>query len=397
MELNELLGLNISFISIYLKNHVMFDVGQSLLNYATAGQALFHLLTCVERYLAVVHPLTYLVLRQGGGVRIRNISIGCVWFLSFGYIATWYKDIMHMHTYVTLCFLVFLICVLFFCSISVLYVLKRPGPGEGGGTRERVDQSKQRAFYTIMAILGVLLLRFGANLIIYAMSGSTAPHPSIVCIVSFLSFWFALIYVFSVIDIIYILVLLPFIISVLYVGFQKSKKPRSSSLATSHSDHFTYHSIFMQLNEFMGIALFFTGGFIGLWKMFDLRIALLIALFHLLTCVERYLAVVHPITYLGLRQGGGVRIRNMSIGCVWLFCLGLIPVFYLFHSHIIYICSLFLQHFSSLRSQASRAGGSGGNRKRVDQSKQRAFYTILSITGVILLRFGGNLISSLHQ
>ncbi|KAI9531410.1 hypothetical protein NQZ68_041621 [Dissostichus eleginoides] len=224
MQLNELLGLNISFISICLKNQVMFDVGQSLLNYTTAGKALFHLLTCVERYLAVVHPITYLGLRQGGGV-----------------------------------------------SISVLYVLKRPGPGEGGWTRERVDQSKQRAFYTLMAIMGVLLLRFGANLIIYAMSGSTAPHPST-------------------------------------------------------------------------------------------------ALFHLLTCVERYLAVVHPITYLGLRQGGGVRIRNISIGISVLYVL-----------------------------KRPGPGEVGGNRKRVDQSKQRAFYTILSITGVILLRFGGNLISSLHQ
>ncbi|KAJ4918612.1 hypothetical protein JOQ06_027846 [Pogonophryne albipinna] len=211
MQLIELLGLALYFISMNVNHLVMSVVGISLLIVTTAGQALFHLLTCVERYLAVVHPITYLGLRQGRG----------------------------------------------------------------------------------------------------------------------------------------------------------SKKPRSSSSATSHSDHFTYHSIFMQLNEFLGIALFFTGGFIGLRKMFDLGIALLIvpsvgkALFHLLTCVERYLAVVHPITYLGLRQGGGVRIRNLSIGCV---CISVLYVL-----------------------KRPGPGEVGGNRKRVDQSKQRAFYTIMAITGVILL------------
>ncbi|KAI3375565.1 hypothetical protein L3Q82_003895 [Scortum barcoo] len=34
-----------------------------------------------------------------------------------------------------------------------------PGPGEQGGDRKKVDQSKKTAFYTIVAILGVLLLR----------------------------------------------------------------------------------------------------------------------------------------------------------------------------------------------------------------------------------------------
>lgn len=51
-----------------------------------------------------------------------------------------------------------------FCSLSVIFVLIRPGPGKHGGNRERVVQSKKMA-YTIVAILGVLVLRFASGLV----------------------------------------------------------------------------------------------------------------------------------------------------------------------------------------------------------------------------------------
>lgn len=51
-----------------------------------------------------------------------------------------------------------------FCSLSVIFVLIRPGPGKHGGNRERVVQSKKKA-YTIVAILGVLVLRFASGLV----------------------------------------------------------------------------------------------------------------------------------------------------------------------------------------------------------------------------------------
>ncbi|KAL3050868.1 hypothetical protein OYC64_001190 [Pagothenia borchgrevinki] len=124
LELIGVLGYTIYCYGIY-SNRTFQTVGMIVFSVISPGQTLFHLLTCVERYLAVVHPVIYLRLRQGVGVRIRNISIG----------------------------------------ISVLFVLIRPGPGEGGGKREGVDQSKQRAFYTIMAIMATLLLRFLSNLV----------------------------------------------------------------------------------------------------------------------------------------------------------------------------------------------------------------------------------------
>ncbi|KAI9524416.1 hypothetical protein NQZ68_018099 [Dissostichus eleginoides] len=122
-ELWQFLGSTLFIYAIYSANHKIFGVGSYICLITRYGRNSCHVLTCVERYLAVVHPVTYLNLKGQRGVRIRNICIG----------------------------------------LAVLRELIRPGPGEQGGDRKRVDQSKRRAFYTIVAILGVQLLREQEN------------------------------------------------------------------------------------------------------------------------------------------------------------------------------------------------------------------------------------------
>ncbi|TKS93301.1 hypothetical protein D9C73_026712 [Collichthys lucidus] len=128
------------------------------------------------------------------------------------------------------------------------------------------------------------------------------------------------IYIFSAFSVTNLL-LLPVFISVLYLGLQRWRKQRSTSTAsTSHSDIFTYHCVILQLNELFGFVLYFCGSYMDLRDValtgFCVSSATNLgqALFHVLTCVERYLAVVHPVTYLGLKQTRGVKIRNISIG-----------------------------------------------------------------------------------
>lgn len=153
----------------------------------STGQAMFHILTCVEHYLAVVHPITYLHLKQAGKVRIRNICTGCVWLLSFGWLAV-YCVCSSDHTFILyLCIMAFILIIISFSSISVLCVLKRPGPGEVGGDSKRVDQSKQRAFYTILAIMGVLLFGFVGNLIGNTVSALTSVEN--ICVWLMSTFW----------------------------------------------------------------------------------------------------------------------------------------------------------------------------------------------------------------
>ncbi|CAJ1048239.1 uncharacterized protein LOC122870239 isoform X1 [Xyrichtys novacula] len=152
----------------------------------------FHVLTCVERYLAVVHPITYMRLKNARGVRIRNISIVCVWFLSSVYsvvVSACYNPRFPIPFMIP--FSVCLVAVTF-CSFSVLYVLIRPGPGEGGQDRGRVDQSKKRAFVTITVIMLMLWLWFGGIIVFYAFYVMVIVRNDVICVFVVISFWFSL-------------------------------------------------------------------------------------------------------------------------------------------------------------------------------------------------------------
>ncbi|KAL3046054.1 hypothetical protein OYC64_004127 [Pagothenia borchgrevinki] len=157
MELVDYLGFTLVNLGFHLVNENAYRAGFIITLLPWYGRAYFHLLTCVERYLAVVHPVTYLSLKGQRGVRIRNICIGCVWLISIAgtTLFSLFKNVL----FFDLCLLIISLIVVCFCSLSVLHVLIRPGPGEQGGDRTLVDQSKRRAFYTIVAIMGVLLFR----------------------------------------------------------------------------------------------------------------------------------------------------------------------------------------------------------------------------------------------
>lgn len=108
---------------------------------------------------------------------------------------------------------------------------------------------------------------------------------------------------FTTITALRIILLLPLCTFVLYLGHQQWKQQRSFKTA-SHADIFTYHMAAMELIFVMGAFLSFGGTNQSVIAAVG-SIASLIAyfgeiLFHVLTCVEHYLAVVHPIIYMGL-------------------------------------------------------------------------------------------------
>lgn len=163
MELFGLLGGVICLFSIYKHNLDSVFVGWFLWSFSWYGETFFNTLTCLEHYLAVVHPITYLRLKRGEGQKIRNVISCCVWLLCLG------LPCLISNPYL---FLIFDACILIscvsmtsFCSVTVLFFLIRPRPGEQGGKRDRVDQSKRRAFFAIMVILAALLIRCIMNLV----------------------------------------------------------------------------------------------------------------------------------------------------------------------------------------------------------------------------------------
>ncbi|GLD73435.1 uncharacterized protein AKAME5_002476000, partial [Lates japonicus] len=423
MELVGVLGLTLSLYGIFMEDLNIIWVSVSLIGISWYGGMLFHILTCVERYLAAVHPIIYLSLRKERGIRIRNITIGCLWLLCFVVACLSNMDNIVI---VELFLLFFSLTITVFCSVSVLFILVRPRPGEQGGDRGRVDQSKQRAFYTIIAILGVLLLKSGWNLRLELQYTASTVHleqilrlkvktqreeaqTQIQIRLLAKTFKGPSSFIFIGYSITAILLLLPLCTFILYLGLQRRLQQRSSSSAAtmSHSDCFTYHMAVIELIGVLGLTLSLCGIFMEDLNIMWLGFSLMVinwcgeVLFHILTCVERYLAAVHPIIYLSLRKERGIRIRNITIGCVWLLCFAwtclsnmdsllIIPDFCLLFS------SLTITVFCSVSVLCvlirPRPGEQGGDRGRVDQSKQRAFYTIIAILGVLLLRCGWNLV-----
>lgn len=132
------------------------------------GQTFLHMLTCLERYIAVVHPVLYLNLRKSVGVRYS--TIGMIWVSGLGWMAITGLCSSYVSTIAYVFFMALSLVVVTFFSFFVVYTLVQPGPGERGGDRERVAQSKRRAVHTILVITGALSLRFIGQMITILIS-----------------------------------------------------------------------------------------------------------------------------------------------------------------------------------------------------------------------------------
>ncbi|CAJ1048287.1 hypothetical protein D9C73_026916 [Xyrichtys novacula] len=346
MELFTILGTAVTLLGNFSRLKIMVQVGMNLVTVPYSGETLFHDLTCVERYLAVVHPLTYRGLKTARGVRIRNVIIGYVWLLSLGWMVA---------------------ADLFIMEISVNSTLF-------GYTNNTPDPF------------------------------SNSSGPSGEC--GWSSLDIQILTAFYISDIV---LLLPLSALVLYLGCKRWRQQRfNPAETTSHSDIFTFHMMTMEMIIVLASFVFCVGLYADLvdmrkysYQIFSCTWCAKLT-FHMLTCVERYVAVVHPVTYIRLKNEGGVRIRNVSIGCVWLLCLlwALVVAFTKAQINmILYFCfvavSLAVVSFSSVSVLCALKrpgpGDGSGNKKKVDPMKRKASHTTTAITGALFLCFGGML------
>ncbi|ROL50001.1 Uracil nucleotide/cysteinyl leukotriene receptor [Anabarilius grahami] len=110
---------------------------------------LFQCLMCVERYLAVVHPVTFLKYKP---LRYRVICCTVAWIITLGscfFSMFLLPNSIEQTWFYSLQFIFFFIIQLF-CLVAVLRALKQSGPGERGREREEENHMKRRAFYVIL-------------------------------------------------------------------------------------------------------------------------------------------------------------------------------------------------------------------------------------------------------
>ncbi|KAJ0055678.1 hypothetical protein NL108_009640 [Boleophthalmus pectinirostris] len=193
MEILNIIAAYVYFSGFYSKNLHIKSMGRYLGLVATTGQVVFHNLTCGERYLAVVHPITYLHFKKWGGVKVGKIRSGCAWVMSIVLVMVTYftESESFEFVYITLLHSVS-IHIVCFCTASVLCVLIRPRPGEVGRDKKALDQSKRKAFNTMITTLAVLLSRLISILLSYCIFFLPNWDLEIKCNVMLLACWCAL-------------------------------------------------------------------------------------------------------------------------------------------------------------------------------------------------------------
>lgn len=189
LELMNLLACGTYLGGLYTSQHELVKTGISAIYLVFHGRLLFHCLTCVEQYVAVMHPIIYLTLKTERGVWARNAIIAFVWLVSwltfvFSYL---YSDNLPSIPYLLL-FAIGL-SIISYCTLSVLHALVRPGPGEASGNKRKVDQMKKRAHVTIAAIAGAMYVTYIGMVTCIALHASSVLGYNEGCTVLMLSFW----------------------------------------------------------------------------------------------------------------------------------------------------------------------------------------------------------------
>lgn len=158
-EIMNIMGFMCLCIGVHTNVQPVAGVGVTLFAVNLNGQMSFHTMICMERYLAVIHPITYLGLKNMNGVRKRNTAIVSIWLFNIMQTAFMFIKVNNYLMFLYFCVMTLFLAIVSFSSLYVLCALLRSRPGEGG-SRSQLDQSKIKAFYIMVVIVGVLIVRF---------------------------------------------------------------------------------------------------------------------------------------------------------------------------------------------------------------------------------------------
>ncbi|XP_037328592.2 G-protein coupled receptor 20-like [Pungitius pungitius] len=123
---------------------------------SVAGRAMFQCHVCVDRYLAVVHPMVFIRYKQ---LRCRGTCLAAVWLVVVccGLTNAHLSGNITMLSFCSGAILAPALFIELFCSLSIVRILRRPKPGSKAQEKKEGDQQKKRAVRIIGVVLGMLV------------------------------------------------------------------------------------------------------------------------------------------------------------------------------------------------------------------------------------------------
>lgn len=119
------------------------------------GRSLFQCGICVERYIAVVHPMFFF---RHHFLRYKIIFLIVGWLITA--VLIWFV-IYYPALSLTVCLFIIVMSVNMFCSLSIIRVLRQPSPGAEKKVKE-MNLKKKRACYTVMIIQATVVFNYVA-------------------------------------------------------------------------------------------------------------------------------------------------------------------------------------------------------------------------------------------
>lgn len=136
---------------------------------------------CLDRYMAVLHPITFIKLRDK---RHRSVCAGVVWFITLVYAAA--KCVGNIPNFEKVFTVMILTAFAFmlFCNISILWALRQSAPG-----RDERHPVKKKAFKMVLIILAIIVFNYFPPVALFPFRECFSPDV-FRCYIHYIAFGF---------------------------------------------------------------------------------------------------------------------------------------------------------------------------------------------------------------
>ncbi|KAF7217147.1 proteinase-activated receptor 3-like [Nothobranchius furzeri] len=122
---------------------------------------------CLDRYVAVIHPITFTRLKDR---RHRSVLTVLVWLIILAYASAKCEgDIVNFDKVFTVMILTAFAFMLI-CNIAILWALKRSGPG-----RDDMHPVKKKAFKMVLIILAIIVFNYFPSVALFPFKNYFSP------------------------------------------------------------------------------------------------------------------------------------------------------------------------------------------------------------------------------